>query len=234
MLAMLGIVGVIIILVICHEAGHFAVAKLLHIDVPEFSIGFGPKLASWRHQETEYCWRVILAGGYVRMDDADAPPWKIALVALAGPITNAVLALALFTMCFVVVFAKDVHTLRQALLIGPIGVIGGLHVVGVIISMLPQMRAADLSGPIGLVAAAPTLITSWLALILVAGVVSLSLAVVNLLPIPMLDGGQLYVHFLPARMKNVAMWASFVFIVGAGVAIAAFDVVRIVMHTLPM
>ena len=48
MLIMLGI------LVLVHEFGHFAVAKLCGVRVETFSIGFGTRLFGFRHGGTDY------------------------------------------------------------------------------------------------------------------------------------------------------------------------------------
>lgn len=47
------------ILVIIHEGGHFAVAKLCKIKVNEFSVGFGKKLWSIKKKDTMYSIRLI-------------------------------------------------------------------------------------------------------------------------------------------------------------------------------
>ena len=64
-------VGAVIItllaVVLVHEFGHFSVAKLSHIRVDEFAVGFGPKIFSRRRGETLYSLRAIPAGGFVRM-----------------------------------------------------------------------------------------------------------------------------------------------------------------------
>ncbi|MBT6155767.1 MAG: RIP metalloprotease RseP [Planctomycetaceae bacterium] len=60
--------------IIFHEFGHFAVAKLCDVQVERFSIGFGPILLRYKKGETEYALSVIPFGGYVKMlgqDDAD-------------------------------------------------------------------------------------------------------------------------------------------------------------------
>ncbi len=54
-------------LVFVHELGHFAVAKMYGVKVLKFSIGFGPKLMSYRYGETEYLICAIPLGGYVQM-----------------------------------------------------------------------------------------------------------------------------------------------------------------------
>ena len=54
-------------LVFVHELGHFAVAKMYGVKVLKFSIGFGPKLVSYRYGETEYLICAVPLGGYVQM-----------------------------------------------------------------------------------------------------------------------------------------------------------------------
>jgi regulator of sigma E protease len=107
------------IMVLVHEFGHFAVAKLCGIRVEVFSIGFGKRLIGFRRGDTEYQISAIPLGGYVKMagemgfsgetldsgsvaptDPGDFnahPRWQRILVALAGPIANFLLALGLMT-----------------------------------------------------------------------------------------------------------------------------------------
>jgi len=107
------------IMVLVHEFGHFAVAKLCGIRVEVFSIGFGKRVFGFRRGETEYQISAIPLGGYVKMSgemgfagnelstgtvaptdpgDFNAHPrWQRILVALAGPIANFILALGLMT-----------------------------------------------------------------------------------------------------------------------------------------
>jgi regulator of sigma E protease len=105
------------IMVLVHEFGHFAVAKLCGIRVEVFSIGFGKRLFGFRRGDTEYQVSAIPLGGYVKMSgemnlptDGPAqdipndpgnfnnhPRWQRILVALAGPIANFILAFALMT-----------------------------------------------------------------------------------------------------------------------------------------
>jgi regulator of sigma E protease len=104
------------IMVLVHEFGHFAVAKLCGIRVEVFSIGFGKRLFGFKRGDTEYQIAVIPLGGYVKMagetlDTTDPgedaandpgnfsshPRWQRMLVALAGPFANFILALGLMT-----------------------------------------------------------------------------------------------------------------------------------------
>jgi regulator of sigma E protease len=103
--------GVLGIIIVIHELGHFIVAKLFKIKVETFSVGFGPRLFGIRRGETDYRISGFPLGGYVKMagenpgdtvtgapnEFMSKPKWQRFLVAAAGPAMNLVLALALLT-----------------------------------------------------------------------------------------------------------------------------------------
>jgi len=122
MTTVISFVVVIGILILIHELGHFAVARLAGVGVERFSIGFGPVLFRWRGKETEYCLSVVPMGGYVKMmgeenpleggeslpyDPSKAfalkPLWVRFLIVFAGPGMNFVLAAVIF--CIVLAIA---------------------------------------------------------------------------------------------------------------------------------
>ena len=103
---MLNILAAILLfglIVLVHEFGHFLLAKLNGIGVVEFSIGMGPRLASFVHGETRYSLKALPFGGSCMMvgeDSADPNPKafnnksvfaRIAVIA-AGPVFNFILA----------------------------------------------------------------------------------------------------------------------------------------------
>ena len=59
------------LLILFHELGHFAVAKLVGVQIYEFSIGFGPRLTGFKKGETAYNIRIVPLGGFVRMAGMD-------------------------------------------------------------------------------------------------------------------------------------------------------------------
>ena len=99
------------IMVLVHEFGHFAVAKLCGVRVEVFSVGFGKRLFGFRHGDTDYRLSLLPLGGYVKMsgetpgeestgDPAEFnahPRWQRILIGLAGPVSNFLLALLLMT-----------------------------------------------------------------------------------------------------------------------------------------
>ncbi len=104
------IIAVVIfgLLVFVHEAGHFTAAKRAGIDVHEFGIGFGPKIAQFKYKETAYTLRALPLGGFVRMagtepDDLDNDSGfakksvlKRMVVIAAGATMNFIMAMVMF------------------------------------------------------------------------------------------------------------------------------------------
>jgi regulator of sigma E protease len=99
------------LLIVLHEAGHFAAAKATGMRVERFFLFFGPTIWSFKRGETEYGVKSIPLGGYVKITgmnpEEDAPPevahrsyhrqkvWKRIVVVAAGPAVNIVLAFAI-------------------------------------------------------------------------------------------------------------------------------------------
>ncbi|MDP4097505.1 RIP metalloprotease RseP [Paenibacillus sp. P96] len=59
------------VLVTVHEWGHYYFAKRAGILVREFAIGFGPKLFSYKRNETQFTLRLLPFGGFARMAGED-------------------------------------------------------------------------------------------------------------------------------------------------------------------
>lgn len=70
-MSVLAAIAVLALLIVVHELGHFAAARLQGIHVNRFSIGFGPVLLKYQGSETEYALRAFPLGGYVGFPDDD-------------------------------------------------------------------------------------------------------------------------------------------------------------------
>jgi regulator of sigma E protease len=114
LIAVAAFVGVLGLLVLIHEFGHYAVAKLCGVRVEVFSIGFGKRLLGFRRGDTDYRISALPLGGYVKMSGENPlepatgdpgefqshPRWQRFLIALAGPAMNILFAVALLTGVF--------------------------------------------------------------------------------------------------------------------------------------
>ena len=87
------------VMILVHEGGHFLVAKACGVKVNEFSMGMGPALLKKQGKETLYSLRALPIGGFCAMEGEDKdtgdpraftakPPWKRALILVAGPVMN--------------------------------------------------------------------------------------------------------------------------------------------------
>jgi regulator of sigma E protease len=114
----------IVVLIVLHELGHFAVAKAVGMRVERFSLFFPPTLLRVRRGETEYAIGAIPAGGYVKITGMNPEeiaglepevaarayytqaPWKRIAVILAGPGVNIAIAFFLF---WVILFSGNLN-----------------------------------------------------------------------------------------------------------------------------
>jgi regulator of sigma E protease len=129
----LGLGGIILI----HELGHFAAAKLCNVYVRTFSIGFGPAwpFCQFKYGETNYKFGMIPLGGYVAMagestgevdreeaahaheDDLDPrsfknkPVWQRMIIISAGVVMNVLLA----AICFIAAYMNGVKEMPAVL-----------------------------------------------------------------------------------------------------------------------
>jgi regulator of sigma E protease len=117
------------VLVVIHELGHFAAAKLLDVKVLRFSLGYGRPLVRVKLRETEYQIAVFPIGGYVRLlgiegeapskadvgrSFASRPLWQRLVIVLAGPAANLMLPFVIYFVFFAG------HTMVPAAVIGDV------------------------------------------------------------------------------------------------------------------
>jgi regulator of sigma E protease len=116
LIAVLAVAVVLGFMILIHEFGHYAVAKLLGVRVEVFSIGFGKRLLGFRRGDTDYRISAIPLGGYVKMSGENPmdertgdpgeflshPRWHRFLIAIAGPFMNILLAIGLLTFVYMV------------------------------------------------------------------------------------------------------------------------------------
>lgn len=133
------------ILVAVHEMGHLLAAKYFGMRVEQFSIGFPPKIFSFKKGDTEYALSAIPLGGYVKISgmidesmDTEAmkqepkpwefrskPAWQRLIVMLGGIIVNIIVGIIIFigvTYTYgEMYFMKDAINNNGGFLVGPVG-----------------------------------------------------------------------------------------------------------------
>lgn len=213
-ISFLAFIVVFSIIVLVHEFGHFIAARKSGIKVYEFSIGFpfSPRLVTlFRHKETDFTVRLLPLGGFVsfsRDDDEEAKELleahisKRAFVLSAGSLFNIVFAFIVFIPIFII--GKHLYFI-DAILLSAKTVWGMLS--GTIIFLLNVFTGhgtmEGLSGPVGIAAMAGQAASKgFLNLSYFTGALSMSLGIINLLPLPALDGGHLFMLFIDSIKKK--------------------------------
>ena len=111
-MTIIAFIGMLVMLILAHELGHFITAKASGVRVDEFGLGFPPRLLSIKRGETRYSLNLIPIGGFVKMAGEEDPkvPRSLAsksigtraLVLSAGSIMNFLLPLILFSVALMV------------------------------------------------------------------------------------------------------------------------------------
>lgn len=199
----LGVFLLLSFLILIHELGHLLAARLTGIPVAGFSVGMGPKLWTRRWGRVEYSLRLIPLGGFVTPAAEEHEfrtfPLRNRIAFFAGgPLANIVAALPLFAILNV---SQRGFSLREALIAPPVQAAKALWQF---LTAIPALFSHPelLSGPIKIVIEGSRAAEAGMGLEL-AIVLSLSLAVMNLLPIPVLDGGQIVLSCLEERFPRM-------------------------------
>ena len=209
-------------LVLIHEGGHFLVAKLCKVKVNEFSIGFGKAIWKKQGKETLYSLRIIPLGGFVQMEGESenstdersfsnvSIPKRIAIVA-AGAIVNIIFGILVYFLLVATVGLQFVDPAKDTILnrIYYAGINTGDFIVSIFdsVKMLftNGVSAEQMTGPVG-ISQIVVQAAGFANYIYILAVISVSLGVTNLLPIPALDGGKIVLLIVEAiRRKKITM-----------------------------
>jgi membrane-associated protease RseP (regulator of RpoE activity) len=206
-MAILAAILLLSVVIFVHEFGHFLFAKLLGVRVLKFSLGFGPKLIGKKYGDTEYLISYIPLGGYVKMIGENPKEelkeeeklfaynyqsiWKRFLIIFVGPFFNILFSAVIFY--FLLLLKGNFNIIKNIFI--SIGITWELlkttviSFMNLISGIIPM---SSLGGPIAIVQMASEQAANGLIhyLILMA-FISVNVAIVNLLPIPMFDGGHI-------------------------------------------
>ncbi len=104
--------GILLGLVVIHEAAHYVTAKMFGVKVLEAGIGIPPRIWGFRWHDTDYTINALPLGAFVRMlgeeDPTDPqslaaqPKWKRTIIIGSGAVTNLIAAAVLFTVALMI------------------------------------------------------------------------------------------------------------------------------------
>lgn len=239
MITILKVIILLGILVIIHEFAHMIVAKMCKVKVLEFSVGFGPLIFSKETRETKYSLRLIPLGGYVNMVGADQKDCKVEgsyqnattlqkiLILLAGSAINILFGLVIYF--FLVYQISNLAIALDATKNFAFSLLDSIKML-----FTGAVSPDQLMGPIGIadLVSETTKISEFIYL---TAIVSLSLGITNLIPIPPLDGSKILITIIEAiRRKPLKdetelkiQMAGFVFMIILAIYVAGNDIIRL-------
>ena len=114
--------GMLALLILVHELGHFFAARLSKVKVEELGLGFPPRVLKYKRGETLYSLNLIPLGGFCKMAGETDPniPGSLAsksvkarlFVLGSGALMNAILPIVLFSIAFMIPTHIDVGDVK--------------------------------------------------------------------------------------------------------------------------
>lgn len=193
-------------LIFIHEGGHFLVAKLCKVKVNQFAIGFGPEIFSKQGKETKYALRLIPLGGFVSMEGEEEAsdeerafnkasiPKRIAIVA-AGAIVNILFGLIVYFILIIAIYGSF-STALNATANFSVALVESIKML-----FTGEVGVNDLTGPVG-ISEMVSQTSGFKEYIYMLAMISVSLGITNLLPIPALDGGKILLLIIEAIRRK--------------------------------
>lgn len=189
--------------ILIHEIGHLVAAWVTKIPVARFSVGIGPRIWGFRRGETDYWLSAIPLGGYVlpavedHNDFQKIPIRNRLIFAIGGPLANVLLSVVCYGIYNVVQDGFTVWGVTGQ----PFAQLGVMisAMLGAIGSMFSGQ--GEVSGIVGIVAMGDQFLDAnslkmFLKMLMFLNVLSVNLAVLNMLPMPPLDGGKIVMFLL--------------------------------------
>ncbi len=120
----------LVLLLIFHESGHFLLAKMFGVKVPEFGLGYPPRLVGKKIGKTLYSLNLIPFGAFVKIygqekkiDSPESfstkPFWQKALIILGGVISFWIVAAVLLSIVMYMGVPTVVEDAAEGGLVGP-------------------------------------------------------------------------------------------------------------------
>lgn len=214
-------------LIFIHELGHFLVAKFCKVKVNEFAIGFGPTIWKKQGKQTKYELRLIPLGGFVRMEGEEerseekgsfskaSIPKRIAIVS-AGAIVNILFAIIVY---FIVIASSNLYISNELNTLvenNPTEdnfinrcINAGILTKDFMFSIVDNLKqlftgkvgVEQMMGPVG-ISEVVSKTNGIREFIYMLSLISMSLGVTNLLPIPALDGGKILLLIIEAVRRK--------------------------------
>lgn len=186
--------------IMVHETGHFVTGKIFNYAIEEYSIGFGPKIFNKNKNGIRYTLRILPIGGYVSFSPESKdkrcisePSLSKFLVLIMG---------ATFNLIFCILLITIIHCMHGYNIIDSL--FSSINAIIITIKdFLPALGNIDNYGSVISIAdiiSKNTINTEFL--LSITASLNLSVAIINLLPIPITDGGKIVINVIELITKK--------------------------------
>lgn len=205
-------------LILIHEGGHFLVARLCKVKVNEFAIGFGKIIWQKQGKETKYTLRMIPLGGFCNMEGeaeesdeegsfSKASVWRRIAIVIAGAAVNILFGILVYFILVSTAGIKFENPEKDNILNR---IYYGSKYTGEFIKSLFESvkilftRGLSTNQMVGIVGISEVVVktSGFLNYMHLLALVSVSLGITNLLPIPALDGGKILILLIEAVRRK--------------------------------
>ncbi|HOT45885.1 MAG TPA: site-2 protease family protein [Spirochaetota bacterium] len=228
------------LLILVHELGHFIAARAVGVSVEVFSIGFGPALWKKRVRGTEYRLSLVPLGGYVLPAVKDEheyfliPISRRIIFSMGGPMANLALIILLFGALNIVQTGFSPAGVLFQPFIQSADLIQRIFIAFINLFAKP----GSISGIVGILHDGGRFIGGDGAnAVRLAIIISANLAIFNLLPLPVLDGGKILFCILEKisiRLRPLfvpIMVVGWLLIIGLMIYATVMDVGRLISYS---
>lgn len=185
---------------VLHEFGHYIVSKIFNLNVRECCIGTGPSMLNFNFRETKIYFRIVPIGGYVGTDEEELNKVSLIqywIIILSGVLMN-------YMACIISLYIEAYKGISYSFKMLIVSIknffyatsISNYHLEGSMKNFIDSVGNILIG------------LSIWEILFCVNG----ALLVINLIPIPFLDGGQLLIitsKKIVGKMKNYSRNAIF-------------------------
>lgn len=173
--------------VFLHELGHFISSKIFNIKVYEFSVGLGSIFCRFNLKETNFYLKNLPLGGYISYSDDDVFKLSIVkewIIILSGVLIN----FLTFIIALSLAYNKNIFHMMK------------MFFVKILLPFSSAMfnfsDYAVLDNNLNNALSSIAKLSSFNDLYFILACINLSLVISNLLPIPILDGGQIIMSII--------------------------------------
>lgn len=200
-------VFIILLAIVLHEFGHFIAAKLFKVEVDSFNIGMGKKITGFNKNGTEWNLRLLPIGGSCAINDDSfekISPWKQIIIFAAGPFVNLALMVVSVAILYLISGSFNIMNVFSTVWNGIVAVLTSLVSVFDVVFNFSQSTLQENFVVADQVLGAATNGMEYIYQFCTLNfALNTALFVFNILPIPALDGGQIFMNIPAAIGKPI-------------------------------